>query len=435
MQGVGAAVLLPQTLSLVVDVFPAGKRGAALGVWGVVAGVSGAAGPTVGGLLVTRLDWRWIFYVNVPLGVLAAAGAVLLIPAPVRTVRHRFDVPGVLLSSAALLLLALGLIEGQRYDWNGWVLASLGASAVLAAVFLRYQRGRQDSEPLVPFSLFRDRNFTVVNVVGIAMSFGVVGLFLPLTVYLQSVLGLSALRSGLVLLPLSVGTFVTAGPASVLAVRLGGRWVLMAGLSLFGGGLAWIAAVADVGGSWTALPAPLFMAGVGAGCTFSPMAAEVMRNVPPQPHRRGVGRQQRAAAGGFGARRRRGRARSSRGGWPPPSRTRPGRGRARYPPAFRTAFLRGFDHAGRHLNVAGGTSGARLPAGLPAAQAHRLQDTSAAVFGHGFVDAMRPTLLLSVAVMAAGALTCLFVRRFGAAPADPHGLPLTAGEIAAAEAS
>ncbi|MEE4544974.1 MFS transporter [Streptomyces sp. V4-01] len=433
-QGVGAAMLLPQTLSLVVDVFPPGRRGAALGVWGVVAGVSGAAGPTVGGLLVTRLDWRWIFFVNVPLGVLTVVGAALWLPRPARSVRHRFDATGVALSSVALLLLAFGLIEGEKYAWNGWIWTVIGASAVAAAVFLVQQRSRQGDEPLVPFSLFRDRNFTLMNVVGIAISFGIVGLFLPITVYLQSVLGYSAQKAGLVLLPLSVGTFVTAGPAGVLAERLGGRWILMAGLSCFGGGLAWVMAVADVGRSWTGVAAPLFLMGMGAGCTFAPMAAEVMRNVPP--------RLTGAASGVNNALRQVGSVLAGavvgavlQGQLASSLEEQAARRAGSVPPDFRASFLRGFDSAGRHLDVAGNTPGTRLPASVPAPEAHRVQDAAAAVFGHGFVDAMRPTLLVSVAVMAAGALCCLFVKKFDGASANPHGLPMTEEEIAAAQAA
>jgi EmrB/QacA subfamily drug resistance transporter len=221
-QGLGAALLLPQTLSMIADVFPDEKRGVALGIWGIVAGVSGAAGPAVGGVLVTKIDWRWIFFVNIPLGVLAVVGALLFIPSTERAVKHRFDIPGVILSSVALFLLSFALIEGQKYSWNGWIWSSIGAAVVIFAIFLVYQRGQQDNEPLVPFSLFKDRNFTIMNFVGIAISFGIVGLFLPITVYLQSVLGYSAMKSGIVLLPLSIGTFVMAGPAGVLSEKLGG---------------------------------------------------------------------------------------------------------------------------------------------------------------------------------------------------------------------
>jgi EmrB/QacA subfamily drug resistance transporter len=431
-QGVGAAMLLPQTLSMIVDVFPAEKRGAALGVWGIIAGVAGAAGPTVGGVLVSTLDWRWIFFVNVPLGALALFGAVQWFPKATRTVGHRFDLPGVGLSTGALFLLSFGLIEGQKYAWNGWIWAAIGASAVVAAVFVRQQRGRQDNEPLVPFSLFKDRNFTLVNFVGVAISFGVVGLFLPITVYLQSVLGYSAEKAGLVLLPLSIGSFVMAGPATVLADRVGGRWILLTGLALFGGGLGWIMAVAEVGGSWTGIVAPLFVMGLGAGSTFSPMASEVMRNVPPKltGAASGVNNALRQVgsvlAGAVVGAVLQGRLVSS-------LKAEAARRAGAVPPNLRPGFVRSFDNAGRHLEVAG-NSGYRPGPGVPADVANRLQQTATSVFGHGFVDAMRPTLLVSVAVLALGALSCVFVRKFHGPSANPHGLPLSEEEVAASEA-
>src|SRR5262249_46149757 len=139
---------------------------------------------------------------------------------------------------------------------------------------------QQDNEPLVPFSLFRDRNFSIMNVVGVAVSFGVIGLFLPMTIYLQSVLGFTPLRTGLVLVPMALGAMIMAGPAGVLSDRLGGKYILTAGLVAFAGGILWILAIADVGKSSTAFLAPFFVIGLGAGCTFTPMATEVMRNVP-----------------------------------------------------------------------------------------------------------------------------------------------------------
>ena len=433
-QGIGAAMLLPQTLSMIVDVFPAEKRGVALGIWGIVAGVSGAAGPTVGGLLVSDLDWRWIFFVNVPLGLIAVVGAVLWFPNPTRQVRHRFDVPGVVLSSIALFLLSFALIEGQKYNWNGWIWTTIAGSLVIGAIFLVYERNQQDNEPLVPYSLFRDRNFTLMNLVGIAISFGIVGLFLPITVYLQSVLGYSAVKAGVALLPLSIGTFVMAGPATVLAEKVGGRWILMSGLIMFGGGLAWIMAVADVGKSWTGIVAPLFVMGMGAGCTFSPMASEVMRNVPPKltGAASGVNNALRqvgsvlagavigAVLQGQLASSLKDQAAQRAGGVPTP---------------YREGFLKGFDDASKHLDVAGNTSGVKLPASVPADVARRIQDTGNAVFSHAFIDAMRPTLLVGVLVMALGAVSCLFVKKFDGASANPHGLPLTEEEIAAAESA
>jgi EmrB/QacA subfamily drug resistance transporter len=432
-QGVGAAMLLPQTLSMIVDVFPAEKRGVALGIWGIVAGISGAAGPTVGGVLVSNLDWRWIFFVNVPLGVVAIVGGVMWFPKPTRQVRHRFDIPGVVLSSLALFLLSFALIEGQKYNWNLGIWATIAAAAVVGVIFLVYQRGQQDNEPLVPFSLFKDRNFTLMNFVGIAISFGIVGLFLPITVYLQSVLGYSAVKAGVALLPLSIGTFVMAGPATVLAEKVGGRWILMTGLTLFGGGLAWIMAVADVGKSWTGLVAPLFIMGMGAGCTFSPMASEVMRNVPP--------RLTGAASGVNNALRQVGSVLAGavigailQGQLASSLKDQAAKQAGNVPAPYREGFLRGFDNAGKHLEVAGNTSGMKLPGNVPADVAHKVQAAGTSVFSHGFIDAMRPTLLAGVIVMAIGALSCLFVKKFDSASSNPHGLPMTEEEIAAAEA-
>jgi EmrB/QacA subfamily drug resistance transporter len=434
-QGVGAAMLLPQTLSLIIDVFPSENRGKALAIWGIVAGVSGAAGPTVGGVLVTQLDWRWIFFVNIPLGLIALVGAVLWFPSPKRTVRHRFDIPGVVLSSIALFLLSFGLIEGQKYDWNGWIWTTIAASVVVGAIFLVYQRGQQDNEPLVPFSLFKDRNFTLMNFVGISISFGIVGLFLPITVYLQSVLGYSATKAGLVLLPLSVGTFVVAGPATVLTEKVGGRWILMTGLILFGGGLSWIMAVADVGESWTGIVAPLFIMGMGAGCTFSPMATEVMRNVPPKltGAASGVNNAMRQVgsvmAGAIIGAVLQGRLAAS-------LKDEAVTQAAGVPGPYRDGFIQGFADAGKHLDVAGGSSSAQqLPAGVPAGTVRQIQDAGTAVFTNGFIDAMRPTLLVGVVVMFLGAVSCLFVKKFDGTPVNPHGLPLTEDELAAAAAT
>jgi EmrB/QacA subfamily drug resistance transporter len=279
-QGLGAALLMPQTLSIIAEVFPADRRGVAMGIWGAVAGVSGALGPILGGALITHLSWRWIFFVNLPFGALVLIMTAAIIPGTRRTVRHRFDTLGVLLASAALFCLAFGLTEGQRYDWNRWIWSLFTLAAVLFAGFLLHERGQQSKDPLVPFSLFRDRNFTLINLVGVTVAFGIVGMYLPLTIYLQSVLGFSALKSGLVLLPVALGSFVMAGPAGVLADKIGGKFILMGGLLAWAGGLIWVVTVADVGSGWLTIALPLFLIGLGAGCTFAPFATEVMRGVP-----------------------------------------------------------------------------------------------------------------------------------------------------------
>ncbi|MEV4446659.1 MFS transporter [Streptomyces mirabilis] len=424
-QGLGAALLMPQTLSIIAEVFPADRRGAAMGVWGVVAGVSGALGPIIGGALITHLDWRWIFFVNLPLGVVVLGLAAAVIPGSRRTVRHRFDTLGVLLASGTLFCLAFGLTEGQRYDWNAWIWSLFGAAALLFAAFLGHERGQQGDDPLVPFSLFKDRNFTLINFVGVTVSFGVVGMFLPLTIYLQSVLGFSALKSGLVLLPLALGSFVTAGPAGVLADKIGGKFILMTGLLAWTAALVWIVGAADIGSSWTAVAFPLFLAGLGAGCTFAPMATEVMRNVPAKL----AG----AASGVNNALRQVGSVLAGAvvgavlQAQLASSLTDQARQRAgQLPAAYRDGFVGGFSQAGTDVNA---RQAARLPEGVPHDIADRMRALGAQVFGHGFVHAMGPAVLVSAAVLLAGALTCLAVRRHRGPSANPHALPVYAPEL------
>lgn len=428
-QGLGAALLMPQTLSIIAEVFPADRRGAAMGVWGAVAGISGALGPIVGGALITHFDWRWIFYVNLPLGAVVLLLGVTILPGSRRPVRHRFDTAGVLLASGALFCLAFALTEGQRYAWNGWILALFGAAALLFAGFLLHERGQQDGDPLVPFSLFRDRGFTLINFVGVTVSFGVIGMFLPLTIYLQSVLGFSALKSGLVLLPLALGSFVMAGPAGVLADRIGGKYILMTGLLAWTAALVWIVTAADVGSSWTAVAFPLFLAGLGAGCTFAPMATEVMRNVPV--------RLSGAASGVNNALRQVGsvlagavvgavlQAQLAQ------SLTDQARQRAGQLPAhYRAGFVDAFSRAETDVSA---RQTAPVPAGVPHDVADRMRALGSQVFGHGFVDAMGPAVLVSAAVLFTGALACLAVARNRGPSANPHALPVYEPDLPAME--
>src|SRR5579859_5981112 len=198
-QGLGAAMLMPQTLTIITNTFPPERRGAAFGVWGAVAGVATIAGPTLGGLLVTAFDWRWIFYVNLPIGVIVLLITPIIIPNVRLGRRHRIDVPGGLLASAGLLAICYGLVEGQKYNWGkitGFISIPLilGVGVVLLLAFLLVQKLTQEKEPLVPFKLFRDRNYSVVNWVSGVLAIGMMGIFLPITIYLQSVLGFSALR-------------------------------------------------------------------------------------------------------------------------------------------------------------------------------------------------------------------------------------------------
>ncbi len=285
-QGLGAAMLMPQTLAIVTISFPPERRGAAFGVWGAVAGLATIAGPTLGGLLVTAFDWRWIFFVNLPIGAVVLAVTPVIVPALQPGRRHRLDLLGVALASLALLAICYGLVEGQRYDWG--TVASfisipliIGAGVVLLAVFLLIQKLRQSGEPLIPFALFRNRNFTLMNWVSFTLSIGMLGIFLPFTIYLQSALGFSALKAGLTMAPSSLVMIVVAPFLGRATDKVGGKYILMSGLTLFAVGMGWAVLVAQVNSSWQDFLAPMIVAGLGMGATFAPLTTTAMRDVEP----------------------------------------------------------------------------------------------------------------------------------------------------------
>ena len=286
-QGLGAAMLMPQTLTIITNTFPAERRGAAFGIWGAVAGVATIAGPTLGGLLVTVFDWRWIFYVNLPIGVIVLLITPMIIPDLRLGRRHRIDIPGVLLASAGLLAICYGLVEGQKYNWGtitGFISIPLilGLGVALLLAFLLVQKLTQDKEPLVPFALFRDRNYSVVNWVSCVLAIGMMGIFLPLTIYFQSVLGFTALKAGLTMAPASLMSIFVAPVAGRMVDKIGGKYILMTGLTLFGVGMGWLALIAHPTSTWPTFLAPLTVAGFGLGCIFAPMTTVAMRNVDPR---------------------------------------------------------------------------------------------------------------------------------------------------------
>ncbi|GAA2420970.1 DHA2 family efflux MFS transporter permease subunit [Actinomadura vinacea] len=423
-QGLGAALLMPQTMSIIIGTFPAERRGVALGVWGSVAGLSTITGPTVGGLLVTTLDWRWIFIVNLPIGVLTLVLAAAVLPGRTRTVRRRFDLTGVLLASAALFCLIFALTEGQKHDWNGGILALAGTAAVFLAIFLLHQRARQDAEPLVPFALFRDRNFAVLCLVGGAVSIGMVGMALPLTLYLQTVLGLSALQTGLVMAPSSVVSMLLAPLAGRLTDRIGGRPLLTGGLVLYALGLLWLNATAEVGRSWTAFLGPFMLSGIGIGWVFAPMATEATRNVPPRLAGaaagvnntiRQVGSVLGAAVVGAVLQNRLATA----------LRDEAAARAGELPSRLRGEFVDGFAGAaegGLEIGAAQHAGAHPLSASVPPDLAQRFQNLAADVFAHGFVQAMRPALMVPVAVIVLAAAASVAVRRYRTpAPAPEAG--------------
>jgi EmrB/QacA subfamily drug resistance transporter len=285
-QGLGAAFLMPQTMSVIIATFPAERRGTALGVWGGIAGLATIAGPTIGGLLVGGLGWRWIFFVNLPIGAVVIVLALLVLPEVKSDRGQRLDMPGVLLASAALVAITFGLVEGQQYDWGRvWSFVSIpliiAAGVVLLVAFLLVQARRQGSDPLLPFGLFADRSFALMSGANLLVAVGLIGMALPLTIYLQSALAFSPLKAGLTMAPSSLMAGIVAPFAGRLANK-GGRYLVASGFTLYAGGLGLIAVMAGPSSNWYDLLPGFLLAGLGTGCTMSPMQTIATRNVPPR---------------------------------------------------------------------------------------------------------------------------------------------------------
>jgi EmrB/QacA subfamily drug resistance transporter len=407
-QGLGAAMLMPQTLAILTMVFPPERRGAAFGIWGAVAGVATIAGPTLGGLLVTAFDWRYIFFINVPIGVVVLVLTVILIPDLRTGRRHSFDVSGTVLASLALLAICYALVEGQKYNWGTItsfisIPLLLGAGVVLLGVFLYIQSRRQDREPLVPFSLFKDRNYALMSMVAGFIAIGMLGIFLPFSIYLQSVLGFSALKAGLTMAPASLISMFVAPAAGRMSDRIGGKYILLAGLLLFAGGMGSIAFIAQASSAWYDFLVPQLVAGIGIGCTFAPMTTLAMRNVNPM--------MAGAASGVFNTTRQVGTVIGTAGvGALLQNRLIAGltdqvqQRATALPAAARDKLLAGFESAAR--------------GGLEMGSGTRTSGLTGEIFTHGFVQAIRPTILVPILFLVVAAISCIFIKR---QPADQGG--------------
>jgi EmrB/QacA subfamily drug resistance transporter len=438
-QGLGAAMLMPQTLTIITNTFPPERRGAAFGVWGAVAGVATIAGPTLGGLLVTAFDWRWIFFVNLPIGVIVLLITPVIIPDLRLGRRHRIDIPGVLLASAALLAICYGLVEGQKYNWGTItsfisIPLILGVGVLLLIAFLAVQKLTQEREPLVPFAVFRDRNFSVINWVSGVLAVGMMGIFLPVTIFLQSVLGFTALKAGLTLAPASLLSMVVAPAAGRMTDRIGGKYILMSGLTLFAVGMGWMALIAHPNSSWQSFVAPLIVAGIGMGCTFAPMVTTAMRNIQPQMAGaasgvlntvRQVGLVIGTAAVGALLQNQLVSSMSSQAA----SRS------AALPPQTRGRFIAEIQKsASNGIQVGAGQNGGVVKqAGLPAHLAAEVARIGHDVFTFGFVDAMRTTMIMPVVLLGLGAVSCLAIRRRPRATEPGPAPEVPAAEVPAAQ--
>ncbi|GAT74406.1 drug resistance transporter [Microbacterium sp. HM58-2] len=291
-QGLGAACMTPQTMAVITRTFPPERRGAAMGLWGGTSGVAMLVGPLAGGFLVDGAGWEWIFFINVPIGVVGFVLAWMLVP-KLETHPHRFDIPGVFLSAIALFLIVFGLQEGETYDWgviwgpiSVWSLIVTGA--VVLALFLWYQ-ARTKNEPLVPMELFRDRNFSWSNVAIATVGFTVTAQSLPLMFFLQTARGLSPTESALLLIPMAVAAGVLSPIAGKVLDRADPRVLLVPGLILVATSLFLFAMMMNTGTDtmWMLIPSAIL--GVGNAGMWGPLATTATRNLPPRQAGAGAG--------------------------------------------------------------------------------------------------------------------------------------------------
>jgi EmrB/QacA subfamily drug resistance transporter len=279
-QGIGAALLTPQTLSTITRIFPPERRGVAMSVWGATAGVATLVGPLAGGVLVDHLGWQWIFFVNVPVGIIGLALAVWLIPV-LPTSTQRFDLLGVVLSGVGMFMVVFALQEGQSHDWAPWIWGTLAGGIGFMAAFLIWQSVNRN-EPLIPLVVFRDRDFSLSNVGVATIGFVVTATFLPLMFYAQAVCGLSPTRSALLTAPMAIATGVLAPFVGKIVDRSHPRPVIGFGFSVLAIAMTWLSIEMTPTTPIWRLVLPLTAMGIGSAFIWAPLAATATRNLPPQ---------------------------------------------------------------------------------------------------------------------------------------------------------
>ena len=283
-QGLGAAIVSPAALSIVTVTFAEGsERNRALGIWGAVVGAGGAAGVLLGGILTSGLNWRWVLFVNVPIGIAAAA----LAPRTLAESRAEggasgFDLPGAVAVTAGLSLLVYAIVDAVNVGWGSAATLSRIAGAVaLLAAFLVIERRRRD--PLMPFSIFRLRTLRGADAVSFLIGMSLFSMFFFISLYLQDVLRYSPIQTGVSYLPLAVTIIVTAGAASQFVTRIGFKPTLVAGMLLTAGGLIWFSRVPAPGGSYLAdVLGPSLLAGAGLGFAFVPVTIAAVTGTEPR---------------------------------------------------------------------------------------------------------------------------------------------------------
>ncbi|MPY32810.1 MFS transporter [Streptomyces adustus] len=279
-QGVGAAIMMPLTLTLLTAAVPAAKRGMAYGIWGAVNGLAVASGPLVGGSLTEHISWHWIFWLNVPLGLALLPLARLRLAESYGT-GAPLDAPGTLLASGGLFGIVYGLVRGPSDGWtSSLVLTGLIAGGALLAGFVLH--GSRAANPMLPMRLFRSRAFAGINAASMLMFLGMFGSIFLLSQYMQGVLGYSPTEAGLRMLPWTGMPMLVAPIAGILSDRIGGRPVVATGLFFQAAGLGYLASVVTTDVSYAVQLPGLIMSGIGMALYFAPAANLVMSSVRPK---------------------------------------------------------------------------------------------------------------------------------------------------------
>ncbi|MFZ0041615.1 MAG: DHA2 family efflux MFS transporter permease subunit [Solirubrobacteraceae bacterium] len=276
-QGVGAAISTPLTLTLLADAFPPDRRGMAIGVWSGVSGIAVALGPLVGGAVVQAASWQWIFWINVPIGLILVPLAGLRLSESYGSSK-RLDLAGLGLGSTGLFGIVFGLVRSQSLGWGSTeVVISLAAGVALVLGFIAYER--RTEAPMLPMEFFAKRGFAVTNAVSLAMYFGMFGSIFFLSQYLQTVLGNSPLQAGVKLLVWTGATMIVSPLAGFFSERYGSRFFMAVGLGLQALGLGWLAALAGVHQDYLSMIGPFILAGSGMALVFAPAANAVLSSV------------------------------------------------------------------------------------------------------------------------------------------------------------
>ncbi|HEX2045811.1 MAG TPA: MFS transporter [Gaiellaceae bacterium] len=278
-QGVGAALMMPATLSIISATFPPHQRGMAIGIWAGVSAMALAIGPLIGGLLTQHIDWSWIFFVNVPIGVLGfVVGRLVIRESRDTSEEQRLDVPGLLASGVALFALTFALVEGNAYGWSDPVILGLFALAALALAAFVLLELRQRA-PMLELGLFRSPTFAGANVVALLVTLAMFGVFFFMSIYMQNVLAYSAVETGAAFLPMTVLIILIAPAAGRFSDRIGSRWLMTAGMTLLSISLVLFSRLGLDSGFWDIFPG-LIVGGLGMASVMTPMTAAALGSVP-----------------------------------------------------------------------------------------------------------------------------------------------------------